>query len=123
MLDENKTLFIRLYLDEDVHKRIASALRLRRFDAISAQELGRWGLSDEDQFCYAATNARAIFTFNTADYVQLHLNWQKAGKEHGDIIVSDQLPIGETLRRLLNLLNRITAEEMHNQLYWLQAFK
>lgn len=25
-------LFIRLYLDEDVHKRVASALRLRHFD-------------------------------------------------------------------------------------------
>jgi len=120
MLDE---LFIRLYLDEDVHKRIASALRLRHFDAISAHELGHWGLSDEDQLSYAATNGRAIFTFNTTDYIQLHLNWQKVGKEHGGIIVSDQLPIGETLRRLLNLLNRITAEEMHNQLYWLQAFK
>jgi hypothetical protein len=37
--------------------------------------------------------------------------------------VSDQLPIGETIRRLLNLLNRVTADEIHNQLYWLQSFK
>lgn len=41
-------LFIRLYLDEDVHKRVASALRLRRFDVVSAHEVGRWGLSDQN---------------------------------------------------------------------------
>jgi len=29
----------------------------------------------------------------------------------------------ETLRRLLRLLNQVTADEMHGQAYWLQAFK
>ena len=37
-------------------------------------------------------------------------------KTHYGIIVSDQLTIGETLRRLLNLLNRITADEMQNEI-------
>jgi len=64
-------LFIRLYLDEDVHKRVASALRLRRFDVVSAHEVGRWGLSDEEQLTYAAGEGRAIFTFNTSDYQNL----------------------------------------------------
>ena len=43
--------------------------------------------------------------------------------KHHYIIVSDQLPIGEVTRRLLNLINQVTAGEMRNQLYWLQAFK
>ena len=123
MLDEHKELFIRLYFDEDVHKRLAHALRLRSFDAISAHELARWGLSDEDQLIYASNNGRTIFTFNTSDYVQLHFEWYKAAKEHHGIIVSDQIPIGEAVRRLLNMLNHLTAEEIYNQLYWLQAFK
>jgi hypothetical protein len=116
-------LFIRLYLDEDVHKRVASALRLRRFDVVSAHEVGRWGLSDEEQLAYAATEGRALFTYNTPDYLRLHLAWLQRGQEHYGIIVSDQLPIGETVRRLLNLLNRVTADEMRNQIRWLQAFQ
>jgi hypothetical protein len=116
-------LFIRLYLDEDVHKRVASALRLRRFDVISAHEVGRWGLSDAEQLTYAATEGRALFTYNTPDYLRLHLAWLQRGQEHYGIIVSDQLPIGETVRRLLNLLNCVTADEMQNQIRWLQAFQ
>lgn len=116
-------LFIRLYLDEDVHKRVAAALRLRHFDVISAHEVRRWGFSDEEQLTYATMENRAIFTYNTADYLQLHLEWLQGGREHSGIIVSNQLPIGETMRRLLNLLNQVTADEMQNQLYWLQAFK
>jgi len=74
-VDPESPLFIRLYLDEDVHKRVASALRLRHFDVISAHEVGHWGLSDEEQLTYAATEGRALFTFNTADYLRLHLDW------------------------------------------------
>ena len=122
-MDPESPLFIRLYLDEDVHKRVASALRLRHFDVISAHEVGHWGLSDEEQLTYAATEGRALFTFNTADYLRLHLDWLQRGKEHYGIIVSNQLPIGETVRRLLNLLNRVSADEMRNEIRWLQAFK
>lgn len=116
-------LFIRLYLDEDVHRRVAAALRLRQFDVVSAHEVGRWGLSDEEQLTLAAAEGRALFTFNPPDYLRLLWNWLHLGKEHSGIIVSDQLPIGETIRRLLNLLNRVTADEIRNQIYWLQSFK
>ncbi|MGB9301358.1 MAG: DUF5615 family PIN-like protein [Anaerolineae bacterium] len=116
-------LFIRLYLDEDVHRRMASALRLRHFDVVSAHEVRRWGLSDEEQLSYAASEGRALFTYNAADYLQLHLDWLQRGQEHQGIIVSDQLPIGETVRRLLSLLNRVTADEMRNELRWLEAFR
>ena len=116
-------LFVRLYLDEDVHKRVATAIRLRGFDVVSAHEVGHWGFSDEEQLTYAAMEGRAIFTYNSADYLQLHLDWLQRGKEHFGIIVSDQLPIGETVRRLLNMLNRVTADEMRNEICWLQSLK
>ncbi len=122
MLPES-SLFVRLYLDEDVHKRIAAALRLRQFDVISAHELHRWGLEDQMQLTLAAADGRALFTFNASDYVPLHQEWLGQRKEHFGIMVSDQLPIGETIRCLLNLLNQVTADEMRNQLLWLQAFK
>jgi hypothetical protein len=75
-------LFVRLYLDEDVHKRVASALRLRHFDVVSAHELGHWGLSDEEQLMHAAAEGRTLFTYNTPDYLRLHLDWLQRGQEH-----------------------------------------
>jgi hypothetical protein len=60
-------------LDEDVHKRVSAALRLRGFDAISAHEVGRWGFNDEEQLIHAAAEERALFTFNTSDYLSLIL--------------------------------------------------
>ncbi len=122
-MNPEASLFIRLYLDEDVHKRVAAALRLRHFDVVSAHEVGRWGLSDEEQLTYAASERWALLTYNTPDYIQIHLAWLQRGQEHSGIIVSDQIAIGETVRRLLNLINRVTADEMRNQIYWLQAFK
>lgn len=115
--------FIRLYLDEDVHKRVAAGLRLRQFDVVSAHEVGRWGLTDEEQLEYATAEERTIFTYNTGDYVKLHLEWSRRDQGHYGIIVSDQLPIGTTIRRLLNLLNQVTASEMQGTIRWLQAFK
>jgi hypothetical protein len=117
------SLFVRLYLDEDVHGRVAFALRLRNFDAISVHETKSWGLSDEEQLAYAAAQGRTIFTFNTADYVQLHFDWLGQNRSHRGIIVSDRLSLSETIRRLLVLLNRVTADEMRNEIRWLQAFK
>ena len=122
-MSDDTPLFIRLYLDEDVHKRVAAALRLRHFDVISAHETDRLGTDDDVQLQFAADNGRALLTFNTKHYLDLHQSWLQAHKEHTGIIVSDQLPIGETIRRLLNLLNHVTADEIHNQVYWLQSFK
>lgn len=116
-------LLIRLYLDEDVHKRVAATLRLRNFDVISAHELGKWALSDEEQLEYAVQEGRAIFSYNSPDYLRLHIEWLEQNREHYGIIVSNQITIGETVRRLLSLLNRVTADEMVNQLLWLQGFK
>jgi hypothetical protein len=122
-MEPEPLLFIRLYLDEDVHRRVAAALRLRRFDAISAHEVGRWALSDEEQLNYATAEGRTLFTYNTSHYLRLHLDWLTQGQQHMGIIISDQLPIGETIRRLLNLLNQVTADEMRNEIRWLQVFK
>jgi len=40
---------IRIYLDEDVHKKVATALRLRGYDVISAHEAKKWGIRDKKQ--------------------------------------------------------------------------
>ena len=122
-MNPESPLFARLYLDEDVHRRVAVALQLRGFDAVSAHQLGRWGLTDEEQLAYAAAEGRALFSYNAADYLRLHLEWMRLGKQHAGIVISEQLPVGETARRLLLFLNRVSADELRNQVYWLQAFR
>ena len=122
-MNDDTSLFIRLYLDEDVHKRVAAALRLRHFDVISAHDIDHLSIDDDIQLQFATEHDRALLTFNTTHYLHLHQTWLREHKEHAGIIVSNQLPLGETIRRLLNLLNHVTADEIRNQLYWLQSFK
>jgi hypothetical protein len=83
----------------------------------------RTPVKSDVQLQFAAEHDRALLTFSTTHYLNLHQVWLQADKKHAGIIVSDQLPIGEIIRRLLNLLNRVTADEIRNQLYWLQNFK
>ncbi len=116
-------LFIRLYLDEDVPPAVATALRRRGFDAVSAHETARWGRTDPEQLAYAAADGRALFTFNAADFLRLHREWLACGRPHGGIIIAEQSPVGEITRRLLKLLNRVTADEMCGQIYWLPGVR
>lgn len=80
-------------------------------------------MSDEEQLALAATQGRTLVTYNTADFIRLHLAWLQQGREHSGIVVSDQVSISETTKRLLQFANRVSADEAKNQLYWLQAFK
>ena len=108
-----------LFLDEDVHGALAGALRKRGYDAIHAGEQRRLGVSDETQLAYATAEDRCLMTFNVGDFVQLHNRWLAAGREHAGIIVSRQLPVGETLRRLLALLQKEDAESLRGQIRFL----
>jgi predicted nuclease of predicted toxin-antitoxin system len=58
------SLFIRLYLDEHVWRKIAAELRERGFDAVNVSEVGREGLPDEEQWGFAAAERRALLTFD-----------------------------------------------------------
>lgn len=119
MVVEVNALFIRLYLDEDVYKDLAPALRARGFEAISVHELKRTGYSDAEQLAYAVSQQCALFSFNSPDYVALHVDYLASGREHYGIILSKQRPLGQVLRRLLDLLNRVTADTAVNQLWWI----
>jgi len=110
---------IRVYLDEDVHKKVATALRLRGYDVISAHEIKKWGISDREQLEFAISQKRAIFTFNVRDYIILHRQYLKHNKKHYGIIISRQLTLTETINRLAFLLLRYESEILVNQLVWL----
>ena len=115
---------IRLYLDEDtINHALVTALRSRNIDTLTTQEAGRMGVSDQEQLTYATGLNRTIFTFNTRDFVQLHIDYLTNDRHHTGIIVSDQLHIGVIVRRLLKLLNARSATEMHDWLEYLSNWR
>ncbi len=112
-----------LLLDEDVRVLLAEILRQRGYDAVHVLEVGRGGKSDPEQLAYAVSQGRAMLTHNIRDHLRLARTYQARGKEHHGIIVSDQVPLRELLRRTLRCLSRYTAEEILNRVIWLQDFK
>jgi hypothetical protein len=118
-MSNDNSLFIRLYIDEDVHGNLSIVLRQEDYDVLTVNEAKRNGLSDAEQLAYATEQKRAIFTFNAADFIVLHLDYLQAERSHAGIIVSKQISLEETIHRLLFLLNQITADEIYNQLRWL----
>ena len=65
-------------------------------------------------------HSRAVYSYNRGDFYRLHTTWLRDGRNHSGIILSRQdLPIGEQLRRLLRLINRLSAEEMRNRVEFL----
>ena len=110
---------VRLFLDEDFHVALAEALRKRGHDAVHALEEKRLGLADEAQLKFAADAGRALLTFNVGDFVRLHNRWIEKGREHAGIIVSKQLPVGKALRRVLNLIQKETAESIQGEVRFL----
>ena len=107
---------IKLYLDEDVHKKIATALRLKGYDVISAHEVQKHSLSDDQQLEYAIAEGRAILTFNVGDFNRLHNEYIKSGKNHFGILLSKQIPISETIKRLVKFLYAHSSEEIRNNI-------
>jgi len=62
---------IKILIDEDVWIGLVEALRQAGYDAVSVSELGRKGLSDEEQLAYAVSEGRAIITHNIQDFAPL----------------------------------------------------
>ena len=67
-----------------------------------------------------------LFTYNIQHFIPLTQAWYLAGRTHAGLILSEQFSqrqFGELLRRVLRLLNRWTADEVKNQIVFLQQFR
>jgi hypothetical protein len=113
---------IRLFTDEDMPRRLALGLRAANIDAVSTPEAGRLARLDEEQLEWAATEGRALVSFNVGDFVRLHTAWMQVGKSHAGVIVSAQRPLSETLHRLLSLTAALDAETMRDRLEFLSTW-
>ena len=110
---------IALLLDEDVRVKLGEILRQRGYDAIHVLETDRAGKTDPEQLAYATSQQRAILTHNIRDFSLLNKPYHDEGKEHYGILLSDQVPLRELLRRTLRFLSRHTAEDVKNNALWL----
>jgi hypothetical protein len=115
---------IKLYLDEDtISRALINALRSRSVDILTAKEADRIQTPDREHLAYATSLGRTVFTFNTGDFVKLHVRYLSTGQHHAGIIVSDQLETGVLLRRLLKLINARSTEEMQDWLEYLSNWR
>jgi hypothetical protein len=115
-------LSIRSYFDHHVPERFAIDIRRRGFDAVMARDVGNERASDEAHLAWATEHGRVVLTSDFDDYPVLADRWFFEGRDHAGIILLEQprwTSYGELLRRLLFLLDTLTAEEMVNRVEWL----
>lgn len=114
-----------MYFDEDATRHsLVRELRIRGAEVITPLEAGMTEKTDAEQLEWAARNGLTIYSFNRRDFYRLHTSWLERGRSHAGIILSRQdLPVGEQMRRLLRLINRLTAEEMINRVEFLSAWR
>ncbi len=113
----------KLHLDEHLPPRLAIQLRMHGFDVSSTLEIGMKGDDDDAQLAFAAAEQKALVTFNHKDFAVRHERYLSAGREHWGIILSTEETISLLRRRLLKLLNTLSADELKNQMCWLNEFK
>jgi hypothetical protein len=111
--------FISLYLDEDVSVLIAKLVRSRGYSVLTTQEARQLGRSDEDQLDFAHQQQLAMLTHNRDDFAQLGTEYFASGKSHSGIIIAVRRSPYELTRRLLALMDRVSAEEMDNQVLYI----
>lgn len=102
---------------------ISIALKKKGYNSITTKEAGMLQGTDPAQLKFAINEKRVLVTYNWIDFAKLHHQYLSKGKGHTGIIVSAQIPLGEALRRLLNLASQLSADNMINRLEYLSSWK
>ena len=80
-------------LDEDLPPKVAVIARSLGLDVISVHEIGRTGLSDQDQLDFAASSSRILVTRNRDDFIALtRLSFATNAPHHGVLLVPRSAP-------------------------------
>ncbi|MGD2049783.1 MAG: DUF5615 family PIN-like protein [Chloroflexota bacterium] len=112
-------IFIKLYLDEDVSVIVAELIRARGFAVLTTRDAGQRQKSDAEQLAFAISQGRAIVTHNRVDFETLAQKYYESGKEHYGIFIVVRCSPHEIARRLLQILNRVSSDEMMNQIRYI----
>src|SRR6059036_3670662 len=74
---------IRLYLDEDaMDSDLVHALRMHGVDVTTALDEGLIEHYDNDHLAFAASQSRALYSFNAGDYLALHSAYLTQCRHH-----------------------------------------
>ncbi|MFQ6056577.1 MAG: DUF5615 family PIN-like protein [Methanosarcinales archaeon] len=99
-----------MYADESANVAVVEGLKRKGVEAFSARDVGKLGLTDEEQLEFAFEKKAVIFTHDV-DFLRMAYN-----REHYGIIYVHQqkLSVGECIKRIKNLVETRTQEEMRN---------
>ena len=107
---------VRYYFDQHYPSPVATSLRRRGIDVLTAQEAGRCGVPDPDQLKFATANERVVVTFDP-DYLALH----SSGVQHAGIAWCHMLKysIGQLIFMLVLLHAVLDRNDMKNRVEYL----
>ena len=93
---------------------VVRGLRSRGIDVITAADAGMIRRTDEEHLSFATTAGRALYSFNVADFHEIHTQWAAVGRSHCGIILCQQkrYSTGEQIRRLVRLIGSLTDDAM-----------
>jgi predicted nuclease of predicted toxin-antitoxin system len=114
-------LFIELYLDEDVDVLVADLLRARGFVATTTRDAGNPQAADAAQLACAVRRQETLLTHNRSDFEALAGTYFATGQSHYGIIIASRHTPYEIVRRLLLILNQVTADEIQDQLRYIRS--
>jgi len=112
-------LFIELYLDEDVHVLVADLVRAKGFKITTARDEGLLTATDEEQLTYAVSQQKTLVTHNRVDFETLVQQYFTESRMHYGVIFATRHPPQEIARRLLIILNHVTADEMQDSVRYI----
>lgn len=108
---------VKFYLDEMISPNVATGLRLRGIDVLTAQEAGTLSMSDRQQLAVAAEDSRVMVTMDN-DFLALH----SQGVPHAGIAYIAQnrkATIGELVQRLQLVFEILEVEDMRGRVEFL----
>lgn len=106
---------LKIYADESVNVAIVEGLKRRGVDTVSARDLEKLGLIDEEQLEVAADIGAVILTYD-ADFLRLALK----RRHRGLVFVHRQkYSIGECIKRLKIFAETKSAHKLENQIFFL----
>lgn len=113
---------VRIYLNENLSWRISRALSGYGYDVISSHDIDMNSESDDSQLEFAVSQGRAVVTNNFCDFSELHKEYVGEKKKHYGIVFTTKCSLSLMIRRLRNLMDQLSGEELINQIRWLNEF-